>query len=78
MATATEHRALIGGMMVSSASEFIVYGSVRGLVSEHRLVRAAIASAERDRAGCCKQGGYSDVQVYYWDEESGWVQDIGE
>jgi len=51
---------------VTSAMPFIVYGSVRGLVSEHRTERAAWESLRRDRIDCGRHnsGGYSDADVY--------------
>lgn len=53
-------------MSVSSKHKYVVYGSVRGLVSEHRTFERAEANAERDVRACRKAGGYSDVGVYEW------------
>lgn len=58
------NRAMIGQMMIESKYDYIVYGSVRGLVSEHKYYRAAIAALRRDQSGCKYQGGYSDAQIY--------------
>lgn len=58
--------AYIGNMRVASNYPIIVYGSVRGLVSEHRSVRAAYRALKRDR-DCCRAlggGAYSDAAVY--------------
>lgn len=63
--------AYIGNLTVSSKHAFIVYGSVRGLVSEHRTQIAAEKSLSRDQSGCRSQGGYSDASVYEWTGE-GW------
>lgn len=60
-------------LTVESNCQYIVYGSVRGLVSEHRKVEAALRSARRDQAGCASQGGYSDAYVYRWDASEGWA-----
>lgn len=67
----TEHRAHIGNL----ASKFpvIVYGSVRGIVSEHRNAHAAAKSLRADQRGCKSQGGYSDARIYVWEESEGWV-----
>jgi len=53
-------------MSVSSKCAYIVYGSVRGLVSQHRTLRAARAALARDAAGSARQGGYSDATVFVW------------
>ena len=58
---------------------YIVYGDVRGLVSEHRTLSGAIRGYDRDSADCAWLGGgaYSDVRMYAWDEGAGWVaQDV--
>ncbi len=71
----TKHRSQIGNLTVASASPYIVYGEVRGLGSEHRLLRAAQQSRERDRDDCGSLPGgnaYSDAYVYCWDDEDGW------
>ena len=70
---------MIGQLAVASDSPYIVYGEVRGLVSEHRVLRAAQQAAERDRVDCAKLPGgnsYSDVAVYCWDDEDGWCLDV--
>lgn len=59
-----KYSAMIGQMTVSSDYEVIVYGSVRGIISQHRLASAATRSLSRDQAGCRSQGGYSDAAVY--------------
>jgi hypothetical protein len=61
---AKKNSKLIHGIKVESNYPYIVYGKVRGLVSEHRSERAAEKSLAKDRRGCSKQGGYSDAQVY--------------
>ena len=66
-------RSMIAGATVDSTTLFIVYGSVRGIVSRHFSIRAAFASLERDRRGCERQGGYSDACGYMASEGS-WVQ----
>jgi hypothetical protein len=68
-----KNKAYIGNLTVSSDSNIIVYGSVRGLVSEHRTISAASKSLERDQRGCRGQGGYSDAHVYEWSDADGWV-----
>lgn len=77
MTTKTYHSAMIQGIMVGSYQPYIVYGSVRGLVSEHRLLSAARRSAEKDGRDCSSLGGgaYSDAAVYCWDDEDGWQPD---
>jgi hypothetical protein len=70
-----EHRAMIDGMMIVSAAEYIVYGRARGLIGSHRSVQAARANLRRDMEGCAKQGGYSDAKAYCWDAEDGWSAD---
>lgn len=79
MATTTTHRAHIDGMTVKSKCDYIVYGSVRGLVSEHRTLSGAEKSLTRDRNGCASLGGgaYSDASIYQWDDEAGWVATDG-
>ena len=66
-----KNKSYIGNMQVGSNNNVIVYGSVRGLVSEHRTVSAAEKSLARDQRGCRSQGGYSDASVYEWTAE-GW------
>lgn len=66
-----KNKSYIGNVTVSSNSSVIVYGSVRGLVSEHRTVSAAQKSLARDQRGCRSQGGYSDANVYEW-TDAGW------
>ena len=70
---------MIGQLTVASDKPYIVYDEVHGLVSEHRLLRAAQQAAERDGAGCAKLPGgdcYSDAAVYRWDDEDGWCLDV--
>jgi hypothetical protein len=43
---------------------FIVKGSVRGLVSKHRSLNAAVKSLVRDNQDCDASGGCSDVCIY--------------
>ena len=73
MATKTETRSMIGSLMVNSTAAYIVYGSVRGMVSEHRFEKAAFAALRRDGDACAKQGGYSDAAVYMA-HDGEWVQ----
>ena len=68
-----KHSAYIGNVTVSSNAALIVYGSVRGLVSEHRTQSAAEKSLSRDQSGCESQGGYSDADIYAW-SEGGWTR----
>jgi hypothetical protein len=58
--------ASIGVMRVSSKFPVIVYGDVRGLISEHREVGPAREGLRRDRRKCSNLGGgaYSDGAVY--------------
>ncbi len=70
---------MIGPLTVTSESDFIVYGEVRGLVSTHRLLRAAQQALEhdqRDRAKLPGGNSYSDAAVYCWDDEDGWCLDV--
>ena len=74
-----QHRSMIGNLTVTSDRPYIVYGEIRGLVSEQHLLRAAQQAAEQDRADCAKLPGgncYSDVAVYCWDDEDGWCLDV--
>lgn len=64
--------AYIGNLTIRSTSPVIVYGSVRGLISEHKTVTGAEASLRKDQKGCRSQGGYSDARVYEWSESEGW------
>jgi hypothetical protein len=57
-------RAYIGNVMVASNQPVVVYGGVRGLVSENRTIEAAQRSLARDQRGCKSQGGYSDAGLY--------------
>lgn len=62
---------------------YIVYGHVRGLVSQHRTHRGAIKALSADVRGCKSLGGgaYSDAQVYQWTDRYGWyrlVEDVSE
>lgn len=61
----------IGSLTVSSRRAYIVYGSVRGLVSEHRTLTGAERSLAGDQRGCMSQHGYSDASVYEWTQD-GW------
>ena len=73
-----QHRSQIGNLTVASASPYVVYGEVRGLVSEHRLLRTAQQSLQRDQDACRSLPGgtaYSDAYVYCWDDEDGWCLD---
>lgn len=65
--------AYIGNLTIKSRLPYVVYGSVRGLVSEHRSLAAAQRSAEKDRRDCGSLGGgaYSDVSIYGW-TDTGW------
>lgn len=67
-----KNKAYIGNLTVSSDSNIIVYGSVRGLVSKHRTISGARKSLERDQRGCRGQGGYSDAHIYIWSDSDGW------
>lgn len=62
------NRSMIGNLTVSSKQDYIVYGSVRGLISEHRVQSAAVRRADKDRKDCRGLGGgaYSDACVYRW------------
>lgn len=63
---------MIGNMTVSSDFDAIVYGSVRGLVSEHRLASSAVRSLASDQRGCRAHGGYSDAAVYCIADDAAW------
>lgn len=77
MSKKTVHQGTIGGRPVSSQMPYIVYGSARGLVSEHRILKAAHAAAARDGKACYNdRGAYSDAAVYCWDDEDGWCVDV--
>lgn len=70
-----KYSSMIGNLTVRSNNRYIVYGSVRGLVSEHRTQSGAERSAEADRRACKNLPGgnsYSDVSVYCYDEDNGW------
>lgn len=66
-------RGLIKQMMVQSKFPYIVYGYVRGLVSEHSTTMAAQRSLIHDQRSCRSLGGgaYSDATVMMWTTE-GW------
>jgi len=66
-------RAMIDGMTVASSYPAIVYGSVRGLVSQHRTIDGATRALRRDQDGCERHGGYSDAYVYEWSDGEGWM-----
>ena len=73
-----KHCGLIENLTVASNLPYIVYGAVRGLVSEHRLLRAAQWARLRNQADCHSLPGgnaYSDACVYCWDDEDGWCLD---
>ena len=57
---------MIGNVTVRSKAKYIVFGTMRGLVSEHRKLYVARLSAEKDRKSCGSLGGgaYSDVAIY--------------
>lgn len=59
-----KYESMIGSMSVASNRPYIVYGSVRGLVSTHWTPSGAFRSLEHDVRGCGSQGGYSDAYVY--------------
>jgi hypothetical protein len=72
-----KNKSYIGNLTVSSNQPYIVYGSVRGLVSEHRTQDAAAKSLARDQRACRKLSSgltrsYSDASVYEWTDE-GWT-----
>lgn len=67
-----KNHAKIDGITVSSNYKFVVYGSVRTLVSEHRTLRGAQISLEEDMKGCQKSRGYSDAAIYEWADK--WVK----
>lgn len=58
-----KYRGYIGQIMVSSNYRHIVYGEVRGFVSEYRSAEAAQRSTERDARQCASLecGAYSDA-----------------
>ena len=56
--------AMIYDVTVFSKYTYIVYGSVCGLVAEHKTFDAAAKSMQRHARGCKSQGGYSDANVY--------------
>lgn len=65
----------IGNLTIRSNNRYIVYGSVRGLVSGHRTQSGAARSAKADRNACANLPGgnsYSDVSVYCYDDANGW------
>lgn len=68
----------IGRLLVKSPApyRYIVYGSVRGMVSKHRTAAGAERSLAADRRGCRSLGGgaYSDARVYVIDRAGveGW------
>ena len=61
-----KHSGLIGNVTVSSVCRYVVHGSVRGFVSQHRTLDAAIASKHRDAHACKERGGHSDCSIYMW------------
>lgn len=71
-------RSQIGNVTVGSNLPVIVWGSVRGMVSEHRSIAAARKSLARDQRACAGLSSgltrtYSDASVYLWSEDGGWV-----
>lgn len=60
------NRAYIGNIQITSKYPVLVYGQVRGVVSNHRQVDAAMRSLIRDRRVCRNlgSGAYSDAAVY--------------
>lgn len=71
-----QHSSMIDGVTVRSRYDYVVYGAVRGRVSQHRVLWAARASMQADQHGCRAAGGYSDASVYCWDAATGWVEDV--
>jgi len=59
-----KYEAYIKQMLVESNLPIIVYGQIRGLVSQHRSMKAAFKNMYNDDHGCKKQVGYSDTRVY--------------
>lgn len=58
------------GDNLSKILGYATYGNVRGLgPTLHRTLDAAQAAVARDQAGCRKQGGYSDRDVYLVDQD---------
>lgn len=47
---------------------YITIGSVRGIGSTHRSLRAACEAVKRDQRDCARTGGYSDrtVKALVW------------
>lgn len=72
---ASRYRACIGAMTVGADLPVILYGPVRGLVSQHESLDAARVALARDHAGCRRQGGYSDARVYAYTSGRWVVQD---
>jgi hypothetical protein len=74
---ASRYRGDLHGITRAAPHQYIVFGSVRGLVSSHRTIAAAERALERDQRGCRAQGGYSDATVYEY-RDGGWsVSEIG-
>ncbi len=68
-----ETRSLIGGMVVASSHNFIVYGPIRGLVWEGDLPTDAFEALQDDREGCSRHHqGYSDAAVYVASPQGYW------
>jgi len=65
------NQAMIGNITVESNYEFVVYGPVRGKISEHRRLSSAEKALAKDRHGCKKAGGYSDCSIYRYDDAAG-------
>jgi len=68
-------QSIIGEVSVCSEQPFIVYGGIRGLISEHRTQSGAERSAESDNRECHRSGSriFSDVSVYQWSVSHGWI-----
>lgn len=58
--------------MVSSEKNYIVWGDVRGMVAQVDTHEQAEQELADDRAGCRKQGGYSDARIYQDDGNGHW------
>jgi hypothetical protein len=62
---------MIGRLTVAATAPYIVYGRVRGMVSEHRTLAGARRSQQRDADECGRtgRGAYSDARTYEWIED---------
>ena len=72
------NRSMIKGLTVASKMPVIVYGSVRGMISEHRTVQAARKRLDKDQRDCRRLGGgaYSDANIYVWGQDR-WLAQPG-